>query len=160
MLEKDLSTARRHRLGGDHHCLLYGFLLQCGDLLGALLSVLVVQKDPSVERVQYVRRLTGREHAARVHVLRSRSSMELERLLDGGHAPSISRELHQPIESYTEHDHDLLARQLRRAEIVREQPSVRELLRGVDTLEDCLAGPGIFSVGNRRSFSHSSFTIS
>ena len=87
----------------------------------------------------------------RVHILSlSRSSVELERLLDGGLAPSVSRELHQPIESDTERDHDLLACQLRRAEVVREQPPVRELLGGVDTPEDCLAGPGILSVGTRR----------
>ena len=59
MLEEDLSAARWHRLGSDHHCLLHGFLLQCGDLLGALLSLFVVQEDSSVERVQYVRRWTS-----------------------------------------------------------------------------------------------------
>lgn len=38
MLEEDLSSLSRNRLGCDSHCFLYWFLLQCGDFLGIVLS--------------------------------------------------------------------------------------------------------------------------
>ena len=49
LLEKDLSPARRHRLGSDDHRLLHGFLLQCRHLLGSLLSLCVIPEDIALE---------------------------------------------------------------------------------------------------------------
>ena len=49
MLEKNLSIISRNWLGCDNHCILHGFLLQCGHLLGSLLSLRLIPTNSSVE---------------------------------------------------------------------------------------------------------------
>ena len=79
LLEKDLSSPRRDRLGSDSHRLLHGFLLQCRDLVGSLLSLCFVPEDLAMECMQYVEieDMHGDEKLSQIPF---RSSMELEGL--------------------------------------------------------------------------------
>jgi hypothetical protein len=59
VLEEDLSTLSRHRLGSDNHRFLHGLLLQCGHLMGSLLHIRLVSQVSPLERMQYVPSLLG-----------------------------------------------------------------------------------------------------